>query len=938
MKPPVPSLLAALLLPAVLATVPGANAAERPHLVVFLSDDHTWRDSSVYGSAEIETPHMARLAAAGMTFDRAYVASPSCAPSRAALLTGLWPAKNGSEANHSRPREDIRKLPAYLQALGYEVASFGKVGHYRQTPEYGFDLARHFGYHEDVAVPEAVKWLRERGGERPLCLFVGTNWPHVPWPEETGGIDPSALAVPPHHVDDEVTRQWRARYMAAIRTMDNELGLVYDAAREVLGEDVFFLQTSDHGAQWPYGKWTLYEDGVRTPLLVSWPGRVAPGSRSDAMVSWIDILPTLVEAGGGTAPEGIDGRSFLPVLEGRERRHRAQIHLTHSGDGNNNVFPMRAVVDESGWKTIRNLRPELRFLTHVTKNSGDSGYWDAWLDRAVEDAGGAGARRLVREYLGRPGVELYDTVRDPWERENLAADSAQSSRLAALSNEIDDWMAATGDTQATHGEPVHRGEPGRPNLVLVLVDDLGWSDLSCFGSASIATPHLDRLAAEGRRFERFYVNSPICSPSRVALTTGQYPQRWRIASFLNNRQNNHERGVAPWLDPAAPVLTRELRRSGYATGHFGKWHMGGQRDVDDAPPIADYGFDRSLTNFEGMGPKLLPLTRTPQEPEPKKIWADAERLGKPATWTPREEITGGYVAAALRFIDRAGATGQPFYVNVWPDDPHGPWFPSLARWSEDRRERYGAVVEEMDAQLGVLFDRIRDDPALRENTLVLFCSDNGPELGVGSAEPLRGGKTWLYEGGIRSPLIVWGPGLLAEGSAGTVETEPVLCSLDLNRSLYRLAGAPLPAGHELDGEDLLDTLLGRARAGRQAPVFFRRPPDRPGYGHGADEDNPDLAAIEGKWKFLVNLDRSDPQLYDLAADPYESANLVDEHPETAARLAEAVFAWNASLPADAGDPAFAPGPPPALPGNGSGAKGAKGAKGKGGKGAKAKAR
>jgi uncharacterized sulfatase len=133
--------------------------------------------------------------------------------------------------------------------------------------------------------------------------------------------------------------------------------------------------------------------------------------------------------------------------------------------------------------------------------------------------------------------------------------------------------------------PLRAGDiPRRPNVILVLVDDLGWSDLGCFGGPT-ATPHIDRLAAEGRRFRRFYVNAPICSPSRVALTTGQYPQRWRITSYLDNRENNAARGMAQWLDPGAPVLARELGRAGYATGHFGKWHMGGQRDVGDAPLI-----------------------------------------------------------------------------------------------------------------------------------------------------------------------------------------------------------------------------------------------------------------------------------------------------------------------------------------------------------------
>ena len=149
------------------------------------------------------------------------------------------------------------------------------------------------------------------------------------------------------------------------------------------------------------------------------------------------------------------------------------------------------------------------------------------------------------------------------------------------------------------------------NIVMILIDDMGWGDFSCFGNQAVKTPNIDRLAQEGLRFENFYVNSPICSPSRCALTTGQYPQRWKITSFLDNRASNERRGMAQWLDPAAPSLARFLRKAGYSTGRFGKWHLGGQRDVTDAPPITDYGFDVSLTNFEGIGPKLLPLTMKP---------------------------------------------------------------------------------------------------------------------------------------------------------------------------------------------------------------------------------------------------------------------------------------------------------------------------------------
>lgn len=225
-------------------------------------------------------------------------------------------------------------------------------------------------------------------------------------------------------------------------------------------------------------------------------------------------------------------------------------------------------------------------------------------------------------------------------------------------------------------------EPRRPNILFVLVDDLGWGDFSCFGNTEAKTPHIDRLAAEGLAFDQFYVNSPICSPSRCALLTGQYPQRWRITSYLSHRADNSRRGLAQWLDPQAPSLGRTLQAAGFATGHFGKWHLGGQRDVADAPAITRYGFDTSLTNFEGMGPKLLPLTRTPDVPEFKKIWADAERLGGPVTWLDRAKITTGYADAALRFIDEATAQRKPFFINLWPDDVHSPYF---LRWRNGAR-------------------------------------------------------------------------------------------------------------------------------------------------------------------------------------------------------------------------------------------------------------
>ncbi len=445
----------------------------------------------------------------------------------------------------------------------------------------------------------------------------------------------------------------------------------------------------------------------------------------------------------------------------------------------------------------------------------------------------------------------------------------------------------------------------RPNIVLVFIDDMGWADFSCFGNTEASTPNIDAMAAEGIRFEQFYVNSPICSPSRVAISTGQYPQRYQITSFLNNRRSNKKRGVANWLSPKAPMLARSLQQAGYATAHCGKWHMGGQRDVDDAPPISDYGFDTSLTNFEGMGAKLLPLTETPTKDggvKKGRIWEGAERLGEPVTWMLRSEITGGFTDRAIEFIDQAQAADKPFYVNVWPDDVHSPFFPSIEGWKDGKRGLYLSVLEEMDTQLARLFQRIKDDEAFRDNTLILICSDNGPEPGAGSAGPLKGHKVTLYEGGVRSPLIAWGPGLMAKDVRGTVNDTSVFSAIDLAPSLLDLSGVDPPVGVEFDGEDLAPVLIGKSDESRKKPLYFRRPPE-----HKKNfqfKNLPDLAVRDGQWKLLCDYDGSHKKLYNVKADPGESTNVATGHPEITKRLVTEVLGWNSKMPADAGDPDY----------------------------------
>ena len=362
------------------------------------------------------------------------------------------PARNGAEANHSKPRADLKKLPAYLQSLGYEVVAFGKVSHYKHTVDYGFDYFAHDTYHDDVAVGNAIKWLRARTSTKPLCFIVGTNWPHVPWPKDAAPHTPAGVIIPPAHIDTGKTREARTRYYAAIDRMDAELGAVFDATREVLGADrTIFLHTSDHGAQWPFGKWNLYDAGIRTPLLAVWPGHIRPGTRTDAMVSWIDILPTLVELAGGPAPTGLDGRSFAAVLRGTSTTHRDRVFTTHSADGSFNIYPTRSV-RTADWKYIHNLHPEYRFTTHVdlAKPADGADYFGSWLDAAKNDPAAAAK---IRRYYQRPGEELYDLRTDPLELHNLATDPAQAARLAALRDDVAAWMKSQGDTGRVFGDP-----------------------------------------------------------------------------------------------------------------------------------------------------------------------------------------------------------------------------------------------------------------------------------------------------------------------------------------------------------------------------------------------------------------------------------------------------------------------------------------------------
>lgn len=441
------------------------------------------------------------------------------------------------------------------------------------------------------------------------------------------------------------------------------------------------------------------------------------------------------------------------------------------------------------------------------------------------------------------------------------------------------WHASTASLQAA---------PPRPHIIFVLTDDFGYGDLGCYGGTLVPTPNLDRMAREGIRFTQFYVASPICSPSRAAATTGMFPARWRITSYLQTRRGNAECGQADFLDPEAPSLARLLQSAGYATAHIGKWHMGGGRDVTNAPSISRYGFDEWVSTWESPSPH-------PDITATNWIWSPRDKV-------KRWDRTAFFVDQTLDFLRRH--TNQPCYVNLWPDDTHTPFVPSPemkrkhnAGDNANGEHNFKGVLEEYDRQMGRLLEGLRQ-LGIATNTLVLFTGDNGPlpTYEHRRTAGLRGSKLSLYEGGIRQPFLVWWPG---SAPANRVNDHTVLSTVDLLPSLCRVAGASIPPGlaEKLDGEDLSMVFTGSSPA-RSKPLFWEygRNTNSFAYPKAPGDRSPTVAMREGPWKLLVNPGGSGAELYDLAADPNELVNRVTLQPDTARRLREAALSWRKALP------------------------------------------
>ena len=331
----------------------------------------------------------------------------------------------------------------------------------------------------------------------------------------------------------------------------------------------------------------------------------------------------------------------------------------------------------------------------------------------------------------------------------------------------------------------------KPNFIFILADDLGWGDLGCYGHKLAKTPNLDRLAKQGTLFTQFYVCSGVCSPSRAAFMTGQFPARLRIHGHIATPKMNADRGMPDYLDSNATTVSKLLQKTGYKTAHFGKWHLG---SIPQAPPPSEYGFDQHYSvNANGPG------------------WDQKQPYF-------RANSTEYIMDKTIQFIETN--RDQPFYVQAWLLLTHATLHPTEEQMKPYQRFGpgggvpykgakmiYYASVSTIDKEIGRLMDKLRE-LRLAKNTVIIFSSDNGPEdihirnashSGIGSPGPFRGRKRSLYEGGIRAPFIVRWP---AGTPAKKVDNNSLICGADLLPTLCSLANINLPSELQLDGEDM----------------------------------------------------------------------------------------------------------------------------------------
>ncbi len=415
----------------------------------------------------------------------------------------------------------------------------------------------------------------------------------------------------------------------------------------------------------------------------------------------------------------------------------------------------------------------------------------------------------------------------------------------------------------------------QPNIIVILCDDLGYGDLGCFGHPRIKTPNLDRLAGEGLRLTDCYAGAPVCSPSRAGLLTGRIPNRL---------------GIYDWIPPNSPMHLRStevtvatlLKKAGYETCHVGKWHCNGKFNSPDQPQPGDHGFDYWFSTQNNANPS---------HKNPVNFVRNGKKVG------PLQGFSSQIIVdEAMGWLNQRDKS-KPFLLMVWLHSPHEPIAtadsfiePYLATAESPQQAEYFGNVSQMDHEVGRLLTSL-DEKGLRDDSLVYFSSDNGPETlhrykgserSYGSPSPLRGMKLHMYEGGIRVPGIVRWPGHI---SPAQISNQPV-ASYDLLPTFCALAGVTPPTDRALDGASLLPLFTGRDIV-RSKPLYWQ-------YDRAIGGENR-VALRDGDWKLLADASLSKFELYNLRQDASEKHDLAPHEPARVAELSAKLKALHAEI-------------------------------------------
>ncbi|MDR1523793.1 MAG: sulfatase [Tannerella sp.] len=438
------------LAPCLLSSLSFAGiAAEKPNIVVLIADDLATNELGCYGGQNIATPNIDRIAGEGVRFTNNFASCAMSVPIRASLYTGLYPVRHGSFRNHKNSFPDIQSITACLPATGYRV---GRTGKRHTLPHRVYEFEEVPGFETDCVYPSAnytTAGIKEfiTGSDQSYCLFVCSTNPHVPWTEgDRSKIDADKIILPPNLVDNRETRQLYRNFLAEIGALDEQVGAVLKTLEETGQLDntlVMFL--GEQGPQFPFGKWTCYYSGQHSALVARYPKKIKAGTVIGAIVQYEDVMPTLLEFAGGAPIEGIDGRSYLPVLFGEKQEHRQWAYGIHNNIPEGTSYSIRSIQDKR-YKLIINLTPEVPYFEKHMMNVNDrEQVWASWTESAKTNRI---AKETVDRFTNRPAIEFYDLETDPWELKNLAGDAQYKNKIAEMKAELEKWMKQQGDKGA----------------------------------------------------------------------------------------------------------------------------------------------------------------------------------------------------------------------------------------------------------------------------------------------------------------------------------------------------------------------------------------------------------------------------------------------------------------------------------------------------------